>query len=288
MVNVVTVVGCSQGFGKALVEAAFDHPNIVNDNGAIFILITTSKDNTIEMWNELYQRKRGKHFAGDPDSNMKVFVEEANLVCNDDLNRLGEVLRLMFYHIHSTIDQFYVFFNSGSVTPVGPLTDSTIHEFEKATINHCMLNFVSFVMLTRAFVHLALSHKPQNDNVKLRIVNVSSLAAKQGLYGMGVYCAIKAARESIMETLALELSTDFSDKDVRILNYAPGPMETRLVKQDLLGNTAPTNYVKQMKWSSFVDPLESAKKCVGILTLPDNTRSWKNGDHIDFFDQIEF
>ena len=287
MVNIITIAGCSRGFGRALVEAAFDNASISNPaDPTTFILITSSKQNTIEMWNDVYHRKRGRHFADDTTSNIKVLVEEADLSCNNDLHRLGEVLRLMFYHIHDSIDSFYLFLNAGSVTPVGALTDPSVHDFEKALITHCMLNFVSFVLLTRALMRLTMAHKSRDGGVRIHIVNVSSIAAEQALYGMAVYSAIKSARDSIMKSLALEMQTDYSDIHVRILNYAPGPMDTKLVQEDLLGKGAPSNHLKQLKTKMFVDPLESAKKCIALLTVPESDRSWKNGEHIDFFDDV--
>lgn len=51
-----------------------------------------------------------------------------------------------------------------------------------------------------------------------RIINISSIAAKQGLAGLVVYCAAKAAQDSLTESLASEVSDTFGTRIPRTLH----------------------------------------------------------------------
>jgi short-subunit dehydrogenase len=102
---------------------------------------------------------------------------------------------------------------------------------------------------------------------------------------MAIYGAMKTAREAILRSLSREIQQDFPNLNMKVLNYAPGPMDTALVRNDLLGDDAPMNFVKSSSLS-FVDEKESASKCINLITSPDLDFKWSSGDHIDFFDDL--
>lgn len=58
----------------------------------------------------------------------------------------------------------------------------------------------------------------------IRIVNVSSGAAKKPYQGWAAYCSSKAALFMASEVLALEMES--AGRDVRVISYAPGPIDT--------------------------------------------------------------
>ena len=57
------------------------------------------------------------------------------------------------------------------------------------------------------------------------VINVSSLLGIQAWKSVGHYCSVKAAREMLFKVLALE-----NPDNMRVLNYAPGPIDTEMVK----------------------------------------------------------
>ena len=70
----------------------------------------------------------------------------------------------------------------------------------------------------------------------------------------------------------------------KVLNYAPGPLDTQMIK-DLLEDPGThvniRNAFEGMKSSnSMLKPETSAKKLIQIL----NEDKYKSGDHVDFFD----
>lgn len=57
---------------------------------------------------------------------------------------------------------------------------------------------------------------------RVKIVNISSLAALQAFESWSVYCAGKAARDMFYQALAKELKVQSLDQSIKVLNYAPG------------------------------------------------------------------
>merc|ERR1712039_489236 len=64
---------------------------------------------------------------------------------------------------------------------------------------------------------------------RCRIINISSLCAVQPFPSWGPYCTAKAARDMFHKVLAE--ASKCAGYDVKTLNYAPGPMDTHMMKQ---------------------------------------------------------
>lgn len=58
----------------------------------------------------------------------------------------------------------------------------------------------------------------------LRVANISSGAAKKPYTGWSVYCSSKAALAMASEVLAAEMEA--SGRDVKVISYSPGPIDT--------------------------------------------------------------
>ena len=127
------------------------------------------------------------------------------------------------------------------------------------------------------------------------VVNVSSLAAQQPFPSWSVYCAGKAARDMYHSALAAEQRSKWQDMDsskgsreVRVLNYAPGPLDTNMQatirEAEKHDTTLGTVYTDMKQKNLLVDPLVSAEKLLLLLHTP---RSFKSGDHVDYYDDIK-
>ena len=141
--------------------------------------------------------------------------------------------------------------------------------------NYYRLNVFS-VMLLNSIVSKKVSGL---RNMRKLIINISSLAALQPFETWGSYCSGKAARDSLFKVMAVE------EPSWMILNYAPGPLNTKMI-DDLLANRNThsniRNAFEDMKEKNqLLDPMESARRLVEILSKP-----FKSGDHIDYFDQL--
>ncbi len=64
---------------------------------------------------------------------------------------------------------------------------------------------------------------------ELVIINISSLAGIQPFASCGIYSMGKAAREMFHKVLAEEHKV--KNSGVKVLNYAPGPLDTDMQKQ---------------------------------------------------------
>ncbi|MBC7532698.1 MAG: SDR family NAD(P)-dependent oxidoreductase [Oligoflexus sp.] len=94
----------------------------------------------------------------------------------------------------------------------------------------------------------------------LRIVNVSSGAAKKPYQGWSVYCSSKAALAMASEVLAAEMET--AERDVRVISYSPGPLDTPM--QHELRKKKPEDFpqverfVQMFNEGKLVSPKEAA------------------------------
>lgn len=159
--------------------------------------------------------------------------------------------------------------------------------------------FIFFICLGRFKESASLAECP-----KAVVVNVSSLAAVQAFPTWGMYCACKAARDMYHTVLAEEQRSQTSHtsqnpanttsgaagvpkKEIIVLSYAPGPMDTNMQAQIRASEQSDPSlgsvYTDMKAQNLLVDPLTSAEKLVAILNTPNNFRS---GAHVDYYDNI--
>ena len=108
------------------------------------------------------------------------------------------------------------------------------------------------------------------------VVNVSSLAAIEPFEAWGMYCASKAASEMLHRVLATE-------SNVRVLNYAPGPMDTDMqleIRRDMPECALRTVFLDMHKQNKLVDPMDSALNLLRIVEL----NEFNSGCHVDYYD----
>ncbi|KAJ3385965.1 hypothetical protein HDU92_002773 [Lobulomyces angularis] len=162
--------------------------------------------------------------------------------------------------------------------------NSLQHEFN-LNLNNCFL-------ITTEFLNLFKNGFKKNaaaiPHLKIHIINISSLAAIKAFECWSIYCAQKAARDMFFKTLALEESSEVKKKDgvtVRILNYAPGPLDTEMQKK-IRDQMPPIplreTFIKMKLENSLINCDDSAKVLWNVLKKDD----YNNGDHIDYFDCI--
>jgi len=295
MSSTFIIIGSSRGFGRALIEACL-HQIRIAAYACLnrFVLVTTSRTKAIAAFKDAFKAVMDFDYDVAKNQNIEVIIEESNLMEAGECLRIQQLVSVSINHRHDPLEKLYVFLNAGSVDPVGPIvtkshtTQGVItgqRHFIDALHHHSSLNFVSFLSLRAILQDVVKLHADSSTLARplIRIVNVSSLAAVKELYGMATYCAIKCARESFCRSCVLELGRDHAEIDCKILNYAPGPMDTDLVRQGLMSPTVGNNEVKS-GGHAFVDANETAKKCLRLLVQDDHR--WASGDHLDFYDSV--
>lgn len=85
--------------------------------------------------------------------------------------------------------------------------------------------------------------------IPLRIVNISSGAATQGIAGLGDYCASKAALRLAGMALAAELEAAEQPRDARLLSYEPGVVDTAM--QTAAREADPDKYPSSQMFRDF-------------------------------------
>ncbi|HAS41576.1 MAG TPA: NAD(P)-dependent oxidoreductase [Microscillaceae bacterium] len=144
--------------------------------------------------------------------------------------------------------------NAGGAYGLDLMEDSSIEDWEKMIdFNLKGLLYVSKTLVT----HMIAAGKGH-------IVNVSSIAGKQAYAKGMVYCATKAAVESISESMRLELVPH----GIKVTNISPGAVETQFSVNRFHGNVARANSVYK-----GYDPLvadDIAHTIYYSISLPDH------------------
>jgi 2-dehydro-3-deoxy-L-rhamnonate dehydrogenase (NAD+) len=92
--------------------------------------------------------------------------------------------------------------NAGILGPVAPLWEQTEEEFRRVT----EVNQIGTFLVCRAVVPRLLQQVPDARGIRARIVNLSSIQAKDGLALSGAYSASKAAVIAMTKVLGKELA----------------------------------------------------------------------------------
>lgn len=143
------------------------------------------------------------------------------------------------------------------------MTDLTVVE------NAMNINVTGTVLLNAVFMQTF-------QKLKRTIINISSLAALQPFPSWSLYCAGKAARDIFFETLSKE------DPDVRVLNYAPGPLDTDMQTQCRQCKDPELRkvFTEMKETGKLLSCEQSVTKMIKLLEV----NSFISGKHIDYND----
>jgi len=129
-------------------------------------------------------------------------------------------------------------------------------------------NIVSMILLTSQFVKVFSDESKQRS-----IVQITSIAATVPFSKMSLYCAGKAARDMLMQNLALE------NPSISVISYAPGPVDTELY--DYAINNLPEAesqwFIDTKKSEEFMTPLQTVEKLIRVL----GQKKYTKGEHVD-------
>jgi NAD(P)-dependent dehydrogenase (short-subunit alcohol dehydrogenase family) len=189
----IILTGVSRGLGAALFDALYD------DNREILALGRNFTDRQREVADGLQVRLR--------------VTDLTDLASLPQPAELAEII--------GDADTVNLVHNAGTIEPFAPIgaiqPDQLLHA--------ARINFVSPMLLTNALVAAAAGDRVTTGPGKplVRVIYISSSAAKQPSGGRAVYCATKAGSEMFFETLALQYADDPS---VSVSIVDPGIMDT--------------------------------------------------------------
>lgn len=262
----VIITGASKGFGRILAKK-FAHSffnQFSNDKESIlkFILIARNENELDSLANELR--------SIDSRCNMvtKIVTDLAETKAIDDINK--EFEQNLNSNLSKPYGHYILIHNAGSIGKTTELCDTvTVNDAAKRHVYY-RLNLYSIMEMTSVFLRQIKTHH-------CHIINVSSLAAIKPMPGLLDYCVGKAAREAYFKQLANELITTKQSKTkYRILNYAPGPLDTEMFRQLQQESTLQ----KQFQETIPLKPEDSANKLLQILYKDE----FADAAHVDYYD----
>ena len=244
------ITGASRGYGRtlALVLAEAVAPS------SVFLLLARDEAGLAETRVRMLTVKAGLH------------VE----TCAVDLGRADapELSRCVAAVAQAAaVEVGILIHNAGSIGR--PSLRAADHRDRSELLDYCGLNVASPVLLTS--VYLSELRASARRHI---VVNISSLAAVQALSSLSLYCTGKAARDAFFRSLALE------EKELRVLSWAPGPMQTTMVAS--IGEESFDPEMRAGFGASFagVDLEVSAKQLLKLL----REDKFESGAHIDIYD----
>lgn len=254
---VVFITGASRGIGR---EIAVQAAAVVGD-GSIFVLIARSKSGLGETRRLILE------------VNDKISI----MVCVLDLSLATEkAYEDIFLEAGNKLDGnnfdlAVLFHNAGQA---GLLTNSTNITELQTWRNYFEMNYFSAAVMTSFYVKIMKSRVS-----KMAVVNMTSLIGRKPIKNMAMYGSVKAAKEMYFKVLALE------EKDLIVLNYSPGPVETDMFNDIITGasdDELKCNF-KKMKEDKFVlSAAQTVSLLMGLLKKGD----FESGDTVDYYDRM--
>lgn len=263
--KLLIVTGASRGLGRSI-ALAFVRQYCKTDY--------CKTDNYWKIWllardeSGLQETRRQIHEIIIISDNLSVDCHVIDLSQLESLsNRMDSIL---LHSAPAQLSELHFINNAGTVGPIGPCRDLSLAQMRTAFD----FNVSSACWLSARIVQWATRTMQCPRTV---LVNISSLVAVQAFPSLAVYSAGKAARDLFHSALAQEEEQQV----VKVLNYAPGPLETDMTEQlrqaPLLDVSLQPHYQKQL-----VDPDDSATKLVDILFH----QKFQSGQHLDYYDDI--
>ena len=202
-------------------------------------------------------------------------TESVEVVCHEAdlsaLDTLDQTFDRIFQNVNLALFETVIFVNNaGSIGFLGPCHESPSVQDMKKSVD---LNVTSCLWLSSRFARLIMESKITTN--KATLINISSLLAEEAFPTMGIYAAGKAARDHYHATMANEISSD----TLKILNYAPGPLETDMVTEirsaPKLDKGLRPGFEKKL-----IEPLDSAAKLTKLVLKGE----YQSGAHVDYYD----
>jgi len=245
------VTGASRGIGQAIVENLGEKLA----PGSLILLISRDGTSLTSIQQDLQKR----------NSSIEIEIGISDLsTCNEaNLNEIFD--NVLSKRKAESFAHALCIHNAGSLGD--PSKRCSEHGAMDVCTDYFQLNVASVIVLNSLFLQLFA-------NVSKTVVNISSLCGVVPVSSLSLYCSGKAARDMFFKVLAIE------EPNIRVLNYAPGPVETAMRNQ-ILDDTWDSSLCDMFKKGPVLTAETTAKRLMHLLTHD----AFKSGDHIDYFDE---
>ncbi|XP_065103932.1 sepiapterin reductase b [Paramisgurnus dabryanus] len=251
------ITGASKGYGRTLTLQL----SCLLKSRSVLILVARTADQLNKVKEDIMALNKG---------HKKLFVRcvQADLEKTDGVQK---TIRAAKETSSSKMDHVLLINNAASLGDVSRLASSFT---DPAEVNRYLSLNVSCVLSLTAGVLQAFPHRA---GLQRTVVNITSLCALKALPSWVLYCTGKAARDMMFRVLAEE------EPDVRVLSYAPGPLDTDMQVQarcfsgDL---KIRQSFSSMFSEGALLSCEESGAKLMKLLL--DN--EYQSGAHIDFYE----
>lgn len=207
----ILITGAGSGIGKAIALLFAQH-------GANLALVDINEDNVKAVTKET--EKFGQKVA--------CFTADISE---------KEQVKQMVRDVLSTFEEIDVLVNNAGI---GATFTSVIHISEKQWDRIIKINLKSVFLVTKYVAQRMIKNKVPKNQLRGKIINMSSMRGKSGRSGFGAYGAAKAGIVNLTQTLAIELGP----KRITVNAICPGlihtPMYGPISIENLAGSSLPT------------------------------------------------
>lgn len=284
--NLVIITGVSGGgFGRELCLQLAQHSKTFPIRQTRYVLVSKSKESLLGTREALLNIGQNNQYFVDmiqvDFSNPEQLNQQMNWNGIWSCNETG-----MNHHYHNTI----LIHNSGTLGNLKYLCEMPssqfIHNNEclqnpshkwEGFVEHVNTNITSSFLLFSNYLSLIQKYPPSGVPY---LVNISSLLSTvpQELWSM--YCTSKAARRMLCQVIAKE------QKQVRVLNYQPGPLEGTSMSKQIMRDGV--SYKEHMKYYEELDKNKEWVTCEDsasalVQLLDENV--FQSGQDVDYYDK---
>ena len=221
--KIAVITGAGKGIGRATAE-------LFLNEGAKVVLATRTKSDLDSFIEEHKDKKENIITVSGDVSEEKII----NKIVTDTINEFG------------TID---ILVNNAGFGIFNNMADSKVEDFD-AVFN---TNVRALYLLTRDFLPYMIKQKSGT------IINIASIAGKQGFATGTIYCASKHAVMGLSRALMLEVR----QYNIRVIAICPGSVATDFFRPE--ANTPLTSSIP-----SVLHSMDIADSCLYAATLPPN------------------
>ncbi|XP_067048558.1 sepiapterin reductase-like isoform X1 [Acropora muricata] len=251
------ITGASRGFGRAT-AFALAHAFAESGCNSHFILLSRDEKKLQETRNGIMEL----------DSYAKVHTVVADL---GEMKTLEETVNNALSKVEpNQVSHAILLNNAGSIGDISNRIKDMTNIRAESLQDYFNLNISSPMFLISKFLK-------RFEGSSCTVINVSSLMAVESFSHFSLYCAGKAARDMMCQVLAKE------EPDVRVLNYAPGPLSTDMYDEicNTCGNQElAAEFQKGQDENKILSSSESARKLVSLL----REDVFASGSHVDYYD----
>jgi len=162
----------------------------------------------------------------------------------------------------SNIESICLINNAGVISPIKRIEKCKSNEI----INNFKINLISPILLTSLFARYT------NDfNIKKRVINISSGAAKKPYYGWSCYCSAKSGLD--LFTKCVRTEQENKEYPIKIVSFIPGVMDTNM--QEEIRACQSEDFIQIERFKSFkeegklLSPDFVSEKVVELLNSED-------------------